>query len=101
MPTNYRFYVFLGNKRTNWRTVINGLPQGSVFAPTLLNLYIHDLPETKGLKFLYTDNIPTTYQSINLKEDEKSLAEYLNTMNEYFSKCRLKTNLAKIERKTN
>lgn len=64
MLTNYRFQVFLGNKEINWWTVLNGLPQGSVLALTLFNLYIHDLPDTKGLKFQYADDTAIDYQSI-------------------------------------
>lgn len=31
---NRRFQVYLGNNGSRWRTVNNGLPQGSVLAPT-------------------------------------------------------------------
>jgi len=88
MLTNCRFQVFLGNKESNWHRVMNGLPQGSVLPPTLFNLYIHNLPETKGLKFQYTDDIAITYQSTDLEEGGKALTEDLITMNKYFSKWR-------------
>jgi len=51
MLTNRRYQVFMGCKGSKWRTANNGLPQGSVLAPTLFNLYLHDIPKTKGLMF--------------------------------------------------
>lgn len=79
MLTNRRFQIFLGNKESNWCTVINGLPQGSVLAPTQFNLYVHDIYETKGLTFQYMDDIAIGYQRSDFEEGEKVLAEDLST----------------------
>jgi len=35
----------------------NSLPQGSVLALVLFNLYSDDLPGTRGRKFIYADDI--------------------------------------------
>jgi len=43
---NWRFRVHMGDKTSAWRTQKNGLPQSSVLAPTLFNLYTNDLPVT-------------------------------------------------------
>jgi hypothetical protein len=55
------FQVFIGDQSSGWRYLNNGLPQGSVLAKILFNLYISDLPSTAAKVFQYAEDIAVTY----------------------------------------
>ena len=57
MASNRSFTLTTGNsKRSRFRRLKNGVPQGSVLAP-LLNIYISDLPATISRKYAYADDL--------------------------------------------
>lgn len=53
----------------------NGLPQGSVLAPLLFNLYVHDMSKTKSNKFQYADNTVLAYQDKDISNYEETPLE--------------------------
>jgi Reverse transcriptase (RNA-dependent DNA polymerase) len=95
--SNRFFRVFLGDQCSRWRRLNNGLPQGSVLAPILFNLYLSDIPSTTSKLFQYADDIAMTFQSSSFEECETSLESDLVILNQFFRNWRLQPNPSKTE----
>jgi len=81
----------MGSDVSSWRYQRNGLPQGSVLAPVLFNLYTNDLPVTHSRKFIYADDMNLAAQSQYFSELECSLSADLARMSHYCRQWRLNT----------
>ena len=58
MLESRRFFVVLNGKNSHWRRQRNGLPQGSVLAPMLFNIYTNDQPiHADTSSFIYADDL--------------------------------------------
>ena len=74
MISQRRFHVHMGGKKSRCRTLINGVPQGSVIAPLLFNIYTHDLPNTISKKFVYADDLALKSTHPDFPEIERELS---------------------------
>ena len=61
---NRSFTLTTGDsKPSRLRRLKNGLPQGSVLAPLLFNIYIYDLPSITSKKYVYADDLAILHSS--------------------------------------
>lgn len=85
------FCISLQNNKSRWRRQNNGLPQGSVLAPIIFNIYTNDQPIGKQTKhFIYADDLAITIQRKSFKEVVENPNVTLNTMKEYHNNNYLK-----------
>ena len=87
--------VFIGNQDSGKRISKNGLPQGSVLAPSFFNVHISDLPPTESLKFGYADDWILAPQSKTFFYLESKLYIDVGHLNEYFDYWKLRLNAMK------
>ena len=81
MMESRRFFVVLNGKKSRWRRQRNGLPQGSVLAPMLFNIYTNDQPVHADTRsFIYADDLCIASQGNYFNNIEASLTSALSTM---------------------
>jgi len=95
MLRDRRFRVHMGSDTSSWRPQRNGLPQGSVLALILFNLYSNDLPATHGRKFIYTDDICLAIRGQYFSKLECSLSSDMARMSHFCRQWRLKPSTSK------
>ena len=88
---NRSFTLTTGDsKQSRLRRSENGVPQGSVLAPLLFNIYTYDLPSMISRKFAYVDDLALLHSSGNWKDLEKTLSQDMSTLSAYLQTWRLK-----------
>ena len=78
------------SKQSRLRRLKNGVPQGSVLAPLLFNIYTYNLSSMISRKFAYADDLALLHSSENWKHLERTLSQDKSTLSAYLQTWRLK-----------
>ena len=88
---NRSFTLTTGDsKQSRLRRCKHGVPQGSVLALFLFNIYTYDLPSMISRKFAYADDLALLHSSGNWKDLEGTLSQDMSTLLTYLQTWRLK-----------
>ena len=83
------------SKRSRLRRLKNGVPQRSVLAPLLFNIYVYDLASTVSRRYAYADDLALLYFSDDWKDLEGVLSQDMTTISAYLQTWRLQLNHTK------
>jgi len=96
MVSNRSFTLNIGNgKRSRLRRLKNGVPQGSVLAPLLFNIYTSNLPTTVSRKYAYVDDLAIMHADGDWQAVEGVLTKDMATVGEYPQTWKLKLSATK------
>ena len=96
MLQNRSFYVITSSgEQSRKRQLRNGLPQGSVLAPILFNIYTADIPPTTSNKYIYADDSAIGYTGRTYEQIQPILEADLAILCKYFHKWHLKISVSK------
>ena len=88
---NRSFTLTTGDsKQSRLRRLKNGVPQGSVLASLLFNIYTYDLPSMIFKTFAYADDLALLHSFGNWKDLEGTLSQDMSTLSAYLQTGRLK-----------
>ena len=87
---NRSFSLTIGDsKRSRLRRLKNGVPQESVLASLLFNIYVYDLPSTISRRYASADDLALLYSSDDWKDLEGVLSQDMTTISTYLQTWRL------------
>lgn len=96
--SNRTFTVKINNTHSTPKTATAGVPQGSVLAPKLFNIFLNDIPPFPNTKLgLYADDTAIYSHSFYAIAANKQIQIHADILNKYFEKWKITLNPLKTE----
>ena len=89
--------VIVDGKVSNWKSVLSGVPQGSVLGPILFLIYINNLDDDKTSKVLKVADDTKVFRKIKNDADRQQLQDDLNKFTEWSEKWQILFNYGKYK----
>ena len=77
------------------RRLCNGVPQDSVLAPMLFNIYVSDIPKGECMQYFYADDTALGFDNHSFEAIKTSLEKDLKMLAEFFNRWHLKMSIPK------
>ena len=68
------------DESSNWKSVLSGVPQGSVLGPILFLIYINDLENDISSKVLKFPDDTKVFRKLTINTDKQSLQDDLDKL---------------------
>ena len=95
--THRRQRVIVDGKISNWKSVLSGVPQGSVLGPILFLIYINDLEDDISSKVLKFADDTKVFRKVTNDTDKQSLQDDLEKLVKWSEKWQMLFNFGKCK----
>ena len=89
--------VIIDGEMSNWKSVLSGVPQGSVLGPILFLLYINDLEDDISSKVLKFADDTKVFRKVTNDTDKQSLQDNLDKLVKWSEKWQMLLNFGKCK----
>ena len=93
--THRRQRVIVDGEISNWKSVLSGVPQGSVLGPILFLIYINDLEDDISSKVLKFTDDTKVFRKVTNDTDKQSLQDDLDKLVKWSEKWQMLFNFGK------
>ena len=95
--THRRQRVIVDGQISNWKSVLSGVPQGSVLGPILFLIYINDLEDDISSKVLKFADDTKVFRKVTNDTDKQSLQDDLDKLVKWSEKWQMLLNFWKCK----
>ena len=96
--THIRQRVIVDGEISNWKSVLSGVPQGSVLGPILFLIYINDLEDDISSKVLKFADDTKVFRNVTNDSDKQRLQDDLDKLVKWSEKWQMLFNFGNCKR---